>query len=90
MNLQSKFFTVITQTLNIALCKRDEIMDRRSDYKMPPADLNFGPPPGGIKSEGVHMCGFHQENKEIGGGGLEGGIIKYQMERLFYFLYWPI
>ena len=32
MNLQSKFgYCIITQTLNIALCKRDGITDRQTD-----------------------------------------------------------
>ena len=32
MNLQSKFgYCIITQTLNIALCKRDGITDRQPD-----------------------------------------------------------
>ena len=36
MNLQSKFcYSIITQTLNIALCKRDQITDRLDA----PADL---------------------------------------------------
>ena len=34
MNLQSKFgYCIITQTLNIALCKRDGITDRQTDKR---------------------------------------------------------
>ena len=44
MNLQSKFgYCITTQTLNIALCKRDGITDRQTDdqkTKMTPGHLS--------------------------------------------------
>ena len=54
MNLQSKFgYCITTLTLNIALCKRGGITDRRTEKRMNRQMIQLLDVPGGLNSPGA-------------------------------------